>query len=1048
MNCVSPIARFLSILTVTILTLGLFSCGGGVNTESDFSSVNISDPVDWQLVWSDEFDGNSIDDEKWNHEVNCNGGGNQEQQCYTESPENSFVDNGTLKIVARIAEDGAPLPYTSARLNTKYNGDWKYGRFEMRAKMPQGQGSWPAFWMMPTYEEYGTWPKSGEIDIVEAVNLKTLDSEGNAESRIYGTLHYGRASPQNSFSGKAYASPDNVNPADDFHTYAVEWQEGEIRWYMDGYLYATQRQSEVRFNSKGEAVGLKHRGWFTELFDPVSGELEVRWDSSPFDKEFHLLLNLAVGGSFPSNTNNGGIDQDAFVEGQVFEIDYVRVYECANNPVTGVGCETVRPGYNDLEDALVEGQAPIPSPPSTGIAENLNIFIDDENPEWPIWDCCGGTTPTVEQDDSGHGGVAEFVIGAEPTVMGFNTREAATPKPFDASPLLTSGSVKFDMKVVTAPADSASVWKFKIESGAGTTAVEMDLNDSQEGVAPGVGEWQTYTFSLQTLADAGLDLSNIDVLMVFPAWGTGEGAVYRIDNVTIAAASNVSPELVLFEETTNSDWSIWDCCGGSTPSEELDDAEHGMTAEFIIGAEPTVMGFLANDDIFFDASALLAGGVVQFEMKVVNAPADSSSVWKFKIESGDATTAVELDLSDSIEGLAPVTGEWQTYTFDIATLADAGLDISAIDVVLIFPAWGTGDGAVYRIDNAKIYNPDAGGFSGLKVFQDAVADLWSLWDCCGGSTPTVEQDDAEHGNTAEFVIGTEPTVVGFLADDNEYFDASDYLTSGVVQFEMKVVSAPADSSSVWKFKIESGDATTAVELDLADSQEASLPVVGQWQTYTYSLQDLFDAGLDIGQIDVLMIFPAWGTGDGAVYRIDNVIIGQQSVNVGPTLPKLNLFADTSAEQWSIWDCCGGSTPTVQVDDAAHGNTAEFIIGEQPTVMGFLADDDVYFDASELLQSGVVQFEMKVISAPADSSSVWKFKIESGDTTTAVEMDLIASQQGAAPVAGEWQTYTYSLQDLFDAGLDISQLDVVMIFPAWGTGNGAVYRIDNAFIGAP
>src|SRR5690606_25737664 len=129
-----------------------------------------------------------------------------------------------------------------------------------------------------------------------------------------------------------------ANPADDFHTYAVEWRQGEIRWYVDHYLFATQRQSDVRYNSKGEAVALKHKGWFTEYFSQTDGELKTYWTSAPFDQEFFLILNLAVGGNWPENVNNKGIDASAFTNGQRFIVDYVRVYQCASDPSTGKGC--------------------------------------------------------------------------------------------------------------------------------------------------------------------------------------------------------------------------------------------------------------------------------------------------------------------------------------------------------------------------------------------------------------------------------------------------------------------------------------------------------------------------------------------------------------------------------------------------------------------------------------------------------------------------------------------------------------------------------------
>ena len=216
------VAKHFSHVGALIAVSTLVGCGGGAETKTDPTPINPQAPVsDWQLVWSDEFDGTSIDDQKWTHEVNCLGGGNAEKQCYTEDEANSFVSDGTLKIVALPAAEGAQQPYTSARMVTKNKADFKYGRFEIRAKLPSGQGSWPAFWLLPTDEVYGGWPKSGEIDIVEAVNLKAKDAEGNPESHVYGTLHYGKDWPDNVNSGKAYKLPDGANPADDFHDYAI-----------------------------------------------------------------------------------------------------------------------------------------------------------------------------------------------------------------------------------------------------------------------------------------------------------------------------------------------------------------------------------------------------------------------------------------------------------------------------------------------------------------------------------------------------------------------------------------------------------------------------------------------------------------------------------------------------------------------------------------------------------------------------------------------------------------------------------------------------------
>jgi beta-glucanase (GH16 family) len=285
-----------------------------------------AEPAAWQLVWQDEFELSSIDQSKWRFEQNCWGGGNNEQQCYTNRSENAYVKAGILHIVAReevfsgsarneddpehTASQLKTLPYTSARLRSKNLGDWRYGRFDIRAKLPAGQGSWPAIWMLPTDWVYGPWPLSGEIDIMEAVNLGTPSDElqalpGQPEHRIHGTLHYGKRPPENVYTGSSYKLPNGKNPADNFYTYSIEWEAGEIRWYVDNVLYATQRSSD----------------WFTQ----ASETMPAVGPDAPFDQRFHLLLNLAVGGNWAGNVNAKGIDEKAFPQQML--VDYVRVYQ-------------------------------------------------------------------------------------------------------------------------------------------------------------------------------------------------------------------------------------------------------------------------------------------------------------------------------------------------------------------------------------------------------------------------------------------------------------------------------------------------------------------------------------------------------------------------------------------------------------------------------------------------------------------------------------------------------------------------------------------------
>lgn len=248
------------------------------------------------LVWSDEFDGSEVDLGKWTFQLGDgsevglpSGWGNNELQYYTA--DNTTVSDGMLTIEARNETVASGFLYSSARLRSRFKGDWTYGRFEMRAKMPVGKGLWPAFWMLPSETSiYGTWAASGEIDIMEYV--------GSEPSRIFGTLHYGDAWPNNVFTSNEYELESGTFN-DNFHEYAIEWDAQEIRWYIDGEEYARQDD------------------WFT-----TAGPFPA-----PFDINFHLLLNLAVGGNLPGSPSSETVFPQQLV------IDYVRVYQA---PLGGV----------------------------------------------------------------------------------------------------------------------------------------------------------------------------------------------------------------------------------------------------------------------------------------------------------------------------------------------------------------------------------------------------------------------------------------------------------------------------------------------------------------------------------------------------------------------------------------------------------------------------------------------------------------------------------------------------------------------------------------
>jgi beta-glucanase (GH16 family) len=253
-------------------------------------------PAQWTLTWSDEFNGpngSPVDSSKWVSESGGGGWGNQELEYYTNRRQNAYQQDGNLVIRALqekyTGPAGVTRNYTSARLKTQGKFAQAYGRFEARIKIPRGQGMWPAFWMLGNDIENVGWPACGEIDIMENI--------GREPTLVHGTIHGPGYSGAKGI-GAPFGLPAPKPFADEFHIYAVEWEPEVIRFYADDHLYATRTPSDLPAGTK----------WV-------------------YNHPFFLLLNVAVGGSWPGNPDAS----TSFP--QTMLVDYVRVYRRTTTPV-------------------------------------------------------------------------------------------------------------------------------------------------------------------------------------------------------------------------------------------------------------------------------------------------------------------------------------------------------------------------------------------------------------------------------------------------------------------------------------------------------------------------------------------------------------------------------------------------------------------------------------------------------------------------------------------------------------------------------------------
>lgn len=282
---------FSRLLIISVISFALFSCKNKTkkikNSNPNLKEVKYQPNSDWKLVWSDEFAGDTLNLNNWNLQVLEAGHFNKEWQRYTNSNKNAYIDNNCLVIkVIHESDTHGMNQYTSARLNTANKHFWKYGKIAARIKLPQGEGIWPAFWMLgANIDENGgdtPWPQCGEIDILELYGSK---NDGVVEANA----HYADASNSHAMMGAKAYKLEHGKFADAFHIFELEWDAKKIAWFVDGNQFATM---------------------------PISSD-----ELSEFHNNFFILLNLAVGGA------SAGRPDASTIFPKYMYVDWIRVYQ-------------------------------------------------------------------------------------------------------------------------------------------------------------------------------------------------------------------------------------------------------------------------------------------------------------------------------------------------------------------------------------------------------------------------------------------------------------------------------------------------------------------------------------------------------------------------------------------------------------------------------------------------------------------------------------------------------------------------------------------------
>ena len=1022
-------------VAVIAAVLFLTGCGGA----SDSTPAGEFNPpvVEFVTVFEDNFDGTSIDPNRWNVITGdgcpelC-GFGNNEEQVY--SADNISLADGVLRIEGRREADSS---FTSAKLDTNGKFDFRYGRIEVSAKLPGGQGIWPAIWLYhsdPTV--YGPWPLSGEIDIVEGFNLGV-----NGNTAVRSTTHYGL--PTLPFNGTGSAFDDGTDPTQGFREYAVEWERDKIRFFVDGVHFQTQTSDDWYTYFPADEEG---------FYDPL-GAFKTGPRDAPFDQMYHLILNLAIGGN-PVGSPDG---TTAFP--QVMEIDYVRVMECVNaNPDTGRGCgsgdvnivpledndggpladvETAQPYIERLD--LYE-DAPAVLTLSAGGVESSNTLVPDgftgdgatvvSDPLFQDPDDAENTVWRVEIS----GATSNVYLGSEV----FDDESSVLKTGFNFSDNRLGGEggdgvgeLAFDMKV-NSLSDGANI-VIKIDSGFPNVG-EFTLPTDEIAV----GEWKTYSVKFSDLVanpgfvdccgGTGVDLAAVINPFVLEVQG-GSADLY-LDDIYVTNAckvvgacgvdlqSNV-PNLNVFIDTVNqSAWATGiaasdsgsgfsDYTATSDPANKVnweiladDDTARGDVVEVRFNDSSAFGVWFVKSPTPVNMSAYSAGALV-FDLNVSDYGNNTTGMTmkvdcSFPCTSGDQNLGVIAD------------GVWEEITVPVSRLVAGGLDLAAVNTgIVLFPTAQSGD-ITFRVDNIRwVAETEAPPLDQIDLPLSFEGDTtaFGLTDF-GGASSSLVADPLDADNTVAQTVksSTAETFAGTVMGNGSGFANPIPFTADGTTMTVRVYS-PAAGIPVL-LKVENADASVFSEVIV------NTTVANAWEILTF---DFSTVSIDTSAtfVQAIIFFNFNNAGADRTYFWDDVTFGAA---VTPTSGGADF--EPAGAPYTFGDFGGGAV-TVIANPQITGINTSATVGQMQKFAGEV------FGGSTLTLPGEVDFS---------NSSVFTMKVFAQRAVPVLfKLEGLNVERSVTHTGSGWEELSFDFAG--DTGPGVTQVTLIFDLGVNGDAGG-------------